>query len=260
MLGYAYCNVSILPVRKEPFHTAEQTTQLIFGEKAEIIEIDKRQWAKIRCAWDDYIGWCKLSQITPIQKKYYRKETKYVSGNHIGKLIMHESELPLPMGSELIGLRAGVVTSAHESGKFKGVKRNCRIVPPDADNLTEISKYFLNAPYLWGGRSMSGIDCSGLTQMIFKLCDVRLPRDASEQATAGSLVDFLIHGQCGDLAFFEEKEGQINHVGMLLDNNTIIHATDTAGRVVIDRIDQGGIISISLKKRTHHLRMVRRII
>lgn len=260
VLGYAYCNVSVLPVRAEPYHTSEQTTQLLFGEKVELIEINKRQWAKIRCAWDDYIGWCKVSQITIITKKDYRKETKYVSGNQTGKLLFSDNELPLPMGSELFGLRTGNVCAGYESGKFKGVKLNPRLAVPDPEILISLAKSYLNAPYLWGGRSIAGIDCSGLVQMIFKLCNIRVPRDASIQAEQGSLVDFLIHGKCGDLAFFEEKEGQINHVGMLLDSETIIHATDTVGRVVIDRIDQGGIISISLKKRTHHLRMVKRIL
>ncbi len=95
--------------------------------------------------------------------------------------------------------------------------------------------------------------------MVFKLCNFKLMRDASQQATQGEVVDFLVNARCGDLAFFEEREDQINHVGLLLDNETIIHATDAAGRVVIDRFDQGGIISTLLKKRTHKLRMVRRV-
>ena len=96
--------------------------------------------------------------------------------------------------------------------------------------------------------------------MAYRLCNLRIPRDASQQANEGQLVDFLQNAQCGDLAFFDEKEGRINHVGILLDNQNIIHATETSGRVVIDRIDQGGIISIALKRRTHNLRLVKRMI
>jgi cell wall-associated NlpC family hydrolase len=116
----------------------------------------------------------------------------------------------------------------------------------------------MNAPYQWGGRSIAGVYCSGLTQMAFKLCNRKLPRDASQQALEGETVDFLQHGQCGDLAFFDNPDGKINHVGILLDNQSIIHATDAAGRVVIDKIDPGGIISTMFRKRTHNLRMVRR--
>jgi cell wall-associated NlpC family hydrolase len=144
-----------------------------------------------------------------------------------------------------------------EPGKFKGKKYAIKKMELNADTLKAAALKYMHAPYLWGGRSIAGIDCSGLTQMAFKLCNSAIPRDASQQAQEGKLVDFLQHAQCGDLAFFDEKD-RITHVGLLLDNQTIIHATGTSGRVVIDRIDQGGIISISLKKRTHHLRMVRR--
>jgi len=260
VLGYAYCNVAIMPVRTGPYHTAEQSTQLLYGEKAEVLETNNRDWAKIRCAWDDYEGWCKLSQLAVIQKKEYRKDPKKISGSHSGRLIMARGELLLPLGSELHNMKAGKLKAGHETGKFKGTKQNIADMEVNAHNLEEAALKYLHAPYQWGGRTFAGIDCSGLTQMIYKLCNHRIMRDASQQATQGQLVDFLIHGECGDLAFFEGKEGQINHVGMLLDNETIVHATDTTGRVVIDRIDQGGIISTSLRKRTHNLRMVRRIV
>jgi len=260
VLAYAYCNVPIMPVRSEPSHKAEQVTQLLYGEKAEVQEVNNKDWAKICCAWDDYEGWCKLSQLKVVQKKEYRKETKYLSANHTGKLIMPEQEMLLPLGSELMSMRGGSMVPVNEPGKFKGKKLTIKKSIADFDSLKAAAMKYLHAPYLWGGRSAAGIDCSGLTQMVFKLCNHKLPRDASQQAQVGQLVDFLQHAACGDLAFFDEKDGKINHVGMLLDNQTIIHATEASGRVVIDRIDQGGIISVSLKRRTHNLRMVRKVI
>ncbi|GAA4467514.1 C40 family peptidase [Nemorincola caseinilytica] len=260
ILSYACCNVGVMPVRKEPYHTAEQVTQLLFGEKAEIMQVNNRDWAKIRCGWDDYEGWCKLSQLSLLHRKEYRKEVKYLSGDHKGRLLMPGEDMQLPLGAELLGIKAGLVKAAHLSGKFKGKKLNVKQAIPGADAVKAAAMQYLHAPYQWGGRSVAGLDCSGLVQMAYKICNYPMPRDASQQAMVGSAVDFLVHTQCGDLAFFEEKEGSINHVGILLDNETIIHATDTAGRVVIDRIDQQGIISISLKKRTHHLRMVKRVL
>lgn len=259
VLSYAYCNVAVMPVRREPFHSSEQVTQLLFGEKAEIQQVNSRDWALIRCGWDDYEGWCKLSQLSHISRKDYRKEVKYCVAGHGSKLLFLNSEMPLPPGSELYGMKGGHIKVQGAAGKFKGGKMNWRDMEPSFPVLREVAMSYLNAPYQWGGRSPAGIDCSGLTQLVFKMCNLRLPRDASQQAEMGDVLDFLQHARCGDLAFFEEREGQINHVGMLLDTESIIHATDTAGRVVIDRIDQGGIISLSLKRRTHKLRMVRRM-
>ena len=259
VLAYAYCNVPVMPMRSEPSHRADQVSQLLFGERAEIQEVNNKDWAKISCAWDEYEGWCKLSQLKVVQKKEYRKDAKYLSGSHIGKLVMPEGEMLLPLGSELMSMKGGNLVPVNEPGKFKGKKLNIKKAVPDGDALKAAAVKYLHSPYLWGGRSAAGIDCSGFTQMVYKLCNHKILRDASQQAEAGVLVDFLQHGQCGDLAFFDEKDGKINHVGMLLDNQTIIHATETSGRVVIDRIDQGGIISVSLKRRTHNLRMVKRM-
>jgi gamma-D-glutamyl-L-lysine dipeptidyl-peptidase len=255
ILAYSFCNVSVLPVRKEPGHKAEQVTQLLFGEKAEILEINDADWAKIHTSWDEYDGWCKASQLTTISKKEYRRPFKFLSGKNTDKILFDESELWLPLGSDLLKTKISLGTL---TGKFKGKKLNVKDLELNCEALKTAALSYLNAPYQWGGKTIAGIDCSGLTQMAYKLCNTRIPRDASQQALAGETVDFLQHAKCGDLAFFDNSEGKITHVGILLDPQTIIHATDASGRVVIDNIDQGGIISRTLRKRTHSLRMVKR--
>jgi len=256
-LAYAFCNVSVMPLRSDPDHRAEQTSQMLFGEKAEVIEVNSKDWAHIHCAWDGYEGWCKFSQLNPVSKKEYQKEGKYLAASHTDKLIFPAGEMWLPLGSEL-RLKGGKIKPVNDAGAFKGKKLNTREATLNCESLKKAAFRYLHAPYQWGGRSIAGIDCSGLTQMAFRLCNHSIPRDASQQANEGELVDFLQHAECGDLAFFDNKDGKIVHVGILLDNQTIIHATDASGRVVVDKIDQGGIISVSLRKRTHNLRVVRR--
>ncbi len=255
VLSFSYCNTSVIPVRSEPTHKAEQTTQLLFGERAEILEINDKEWARIRIEWDGYEGWCKASQLTFISRKEYRKAPKYLSARHTDKIVFEHNEMWLPMGCDL---RSSKIALGNKLGRYKGKKLDISRLTFDCDSIKAAALHYMNAPYQWGGRTVAGIDCSGLTQMAFKLCNKSLPRDAAQQAQEGELVDFLQHGRCGDLAFFDNTEGKIVHVGILLDSQTIIHATDSIGHVVIDRIDQGGIISTTLKKRTHNLRLVKR--
>lgn len=254
ILSYAFCNVSQMPVRQEPRHGSEMVNQLLFGEKAEILEVNENDWAKIRCNWDDYIGWCKLGQLTTVSKKEYRKEPRYIADKHQNKLIFEESEQWLPMGSDLFGLKL----LRQKDAKYKGKKLAIKELELSPKHILDVAMQYMHAPYLWGGRSIAGIDCSGLTQMAFKMCGKAILRDAPQQAEQGELVDFLQHAHKGDLAFFDNAEGKITHVGILIDNNTILHATDTSGRVVIDKIDAEGIISVQLKRRTHKLRMIKR--
>lgn len=255
ILSYAVCTVSVLPVYKEPSHRAEQVSQMLFGEKAEVFQIDGSEWAKVRCHWDEYEGWCKMPQLAIISKKDYRKEDKYIVQGNTGRLVSEDNEIWLPAGALL---SRGKLSVFGEARIFKGKKQSLSQIKPGAETLKAAAMQYLGAPYLWGGRTVAGIDCSGLSQMAYRFCNIPLQRDAAQQATEGVLVDFLQHAQCGDLAFFDNAEGYINHVGILLDEENIIHATDVAGRVVIDKIDPAGIISKSLRKRTHNLRMVRR--
>ncbi len=254
ILSYAFCNASMAPLRSEPSHKAEMVSQLLFGEKAEVLEINEKDWARIRCEWDGYTGWCKVGQLSFINKKEYRKEPRYIADKHNNKLVFEDDDQWIPMGADLFGIKH----LYKKDGKYKGKKLAVKDLELSPKHIIEAAMQYMNAPYLWGGRSVAGIDCSGLTQMAFKMCGKAILRDAAQQAEEGEQVDFLQHARKGDLAFFDNDEGKIVHVGILLDNTSILHATDTSGRVVIDKIDQGGIISIALKKRTHKLRVVKR--
>lgn len=248
-----------MPLRAESKHRSEQVNELLFGERVEVLELNEKDWAHVRCLWDGYEGWCRAGQLSFISHKEYRKAPKYIISRHYDKLVFEDNDMWLPMGSELFGLKNGKVIIMNIPGKFKGKKLEIKKLSADCDSIKQAALQYMNAPYRWGGKTLAGIDCSGLTQIVFKLCGVALPRDASEQATKGTTVDFLQNARCGDLAFFDNAEGKIVHVGILLNDHTILHGTETSGRVVIDRIDPGGIVSTSLKKRTHNLRMIKRL-
>ncbi len=260
VLSYASCNISVAPLHKDPSHRSEQISQLLFGERVEVLEIGPNDWARIRGQWDGYEGWCRVSQLQFISQKDFKKPVRQVASRHYDQLHFEESQLWLPMGSELTGLKGGKLLCNNQLGKFKGRKVNLHQIAPTPAAVMNSAMQYLHTPYQWGGRSVAGIDCSGLVQMAYKLAGQPIVRDASQQAQAGRQIAFLIETKCGDLAFFDNAEGNIVHVGILLDHQTIIHATDTSGRVVIDKIDNGGIISLSLKKRTHNLRLLTRVL
>lgn len=249
-----------MPMRAEPSHRAEQTSQMLFGERMEVLEKEKNGWLKIRCEWDEYEGWVKEGQVTCILYKEYRRPLAYYTALPTDVIQVEHGQFLISPGSSLFSLKKRQITWGKRIFTFKGKKLPLKLVAATEANILHFSKMFTGAPYNWGGRSLMGIDCSGFTQMVFKLMNIRIPRDASQQAEIGETIGFLQEAQCGDLAFFDNAEGKITHVGILLDNHTIIHATETSGCVVIDPIDNGGIISKMLRMRTHNLRLVKRIL
>jgi gamma-D-glutamyl-L-lysine dipeptidyl-peptidase len=204
-MKYVVCNVTVAPLRKEPAHRSEMTSQLLRNEIAEVLEAEK-QFTKVKCLYDDYEGWVANNQVTP-------RETSPEEG-------------------------AGVGTA-----------------PFEAAGIKEKALKFLDTPYLWGGKTACGIDCSGFSQQVFKQFGIKLPRDSYQQAEAGEVVGFLVEARCGDLAFFDNEEGRITHVGIMLSNDQIIHSS---GKVRIDKIDSQGIINSETGARTHKLRIIKR--
>jgi gamma-D-glutamyl-L-lysine dipeptidyl-peptidase len=260
-MNYGISGLSLIPVRKEPSEKSEMVTQVLFGEHFEIIE-EMVGWSHLKLAWDSYEGWVDSKMITPLNVRAYAKLEKKpfaITGDVISLIPVNEEQnLMLVAGSTLPVWRPYLRQFSIDKDAFKaggevffGVQKNPRNVA-----IKQALKYF-NAPYLWGGRSPFGIDCSGFTQIIYKMIGIRLPRDASQQVMTGTALSFVDEAEPGDLAFFDDEEGNIVHVGIIWKRNKIIHAS---GKVRIDNVDQFGIFNVDLKRYTHKMRVMKKII
>jgi gamma-D-glutamyl-L-lysine dipeptidyl-peptidase len=247
----ALCIVSICPVRKEPNDATELLTQLLFGEQCQIIE-NQKQWIKIKIDFDGYEGWVDQKQILFIENKF---DSEPVLVQEMVDFILYKnSPMALTIGAELPNFIENHFFIGENSFAFDGKTISGKL---NKNHLVEFGYKYLNAPYLWGGKTPFGIDCSGLTQMVYKLCGYKLPRDAHQQAEMGEVLNFIEEAEPGDLAFFDNELGKIIHVGIILEDNKILHAH---GKVRIDPMDHHGIFNTDLKKHSHQLRIVKKII
>jgi len=252
---FAICNLAIIPLRAEPSDRSEIVSQVLFGEHFEIFEMQK-QWSKIKLHFDDYEGWVDSKQYQIISEKNFidlSKDAIILNTDLVEYVSNSNNELlPITLGASLSFLNHSEINT--ENFEFEGMKTSG--VKPKTDLLTTAYMY-LNAPYLWGGKTPFGIDCSGFTQMVYKLNGYKVLRDASQQSTQGEALSFIEESEPGDLAFFDNDEGKIIHVGIMMENNYIIHAS---GKVRIDRVDHLGIYNAELNKHTHRLRVIKKII
>ena len=249
---FGVCILSVIPVRLEPADSSEMVSQILFGEHFEIIESD-RQWRKIKLAFDDYIGWIDFKQLQVISNEQfiYLENSVLNLSNDLVSLVAKENGnyLSILQGSCLNFIDFFEPKFLLDSSFISGIQPKSAIV--------ETASTYLGAPYLWGGKTIFGIDCSGFTQMVYRLCGYKLLRDASQQCSQGESLSFIEESEPGDLAFFDNDEGKIIHVGIMLTDNYIIHAS---GEVRIDRLDHLGIYNVDSKKHTHKLRVIKKII
>lgn len=257
IVGFAIATVSTIPIYAEPTYRSEQISQLLFGERMIVFSKKQNGWLFIRCEWDHYEGWIKEGQVIFINERTYKRKLNYLSSFIRDTIFLPEGSFVLNPGSSLFLLK-GKKFLWNEHLNFKGKKVILKDRTFESEKFIETCQLFTGTPYLWGGRAIHGIDCSGFSQIVFKLFNFKLPRDAYQQAQKGENIDFLQEAKVGDLAFFDNEEGRITHVGILLSNSSIIHSTELSGGVVIDYIDNSGIISRKKKIRTHNLRLIKR--
>ena len=236
------CALSCAPTRNRPDHRAEMTSQFLFGETACVLDASQAFW-KVRANSDGYAGWIDARQFEELQQTNVSQPP----------MIVDDFYGELPLGNEVHRLPMGAVIHEYLQDSFHGALRV--VAPPTSvGEMLDYARRYLTTPYLWGGRSPWGIDCSGLVQMVFRAFGVALPRDSSEQIHHGQPVSDFAHAQPGDLAFFE---GSGDHVGLILGEGEILHAS---GRVRIDDLSHIGITHRQSKKPTHRLIGLRRLL
>jgi hypothetical protein len=247
---FGICLLSIVPMRAEPQDTSELVSQVIYGESFKIIE-KRANWSLIKLSFDNYSGWIDNKQLIEVEKRVYDSVNSEINIYSLDLIefiqIKNKGLLTIPLGSTLNNLKLFNHSYDGDTISRKQPK----------ENLVKTSLLLVNSPYLWGGRTPFGIDCSGFTQIIYKINGYKIDRDAKDQVKLGVALSFIEESEPGDLAFFDNKEGDIVHVGIIMEDNHIIHAH---GHVRIDRLDQTGIYNVDTRKHSHKLRVIKKII
>lgn len=253
---------SLAAVRREPFERSEMVNQLLFGEIFSVLEKYKG-WLRISVIHDGYEGWIdeKLCQVMDDEQfQWATLPDVEVVSTRLFTALRNNCEFPIRLcpASSLYFYNS-------VDGSFKVGQDSFKLFSqPDESSdgsarkrLVELAKTYINAPYLWGGRSPYGIDCSGLIQVLYKMVGISVPRDSGQQVNLGKTVDFISMAQPGDLAFFDDEEGNITHVGMIFPEGHIVHSS---GFVKVDKVDHQGIFSIVAKSYTHKLRVIKNLV
>ena len=274
-MGYGLALYSVIPVRAEAREAAEQTTQILFGDTFAVLEQQPR-WTRVRLDADGQEGWIDAKMCTPMKDSEYRSYRKaYEASTALVAMPMayalsenNGQTIPLTAGTLLANYELQITNyEGHEArfGRFEVLGVGFRIdpsmvieapLPMDEQHLMQAVRFFINIPYLWGGKNAMGMDCSGFTQTVMSLFGKPLLRNASEQVTQGEEVAELEQVKAGDLVFFDHQDGRISHVGIAIDRERVIHCS---GRVKVEKLDRTGIFNAETGDYSHHLVAIRRI-
>lgn len=256
-MEFGICLNGFAVLRERPDHRSELVSQLLFGELFEVLET-RNGWHHVMLQLDRYQGWVAVNQVELMGFEDYNQIKALpplLANDLIGFMEQRTERVSFPVGAgSVVYSDNGHFSLLGRDYIYSGLVTDASVPRPDA--IPDLAMMFLHVPYLWGGRSVFGMDCSGFVQLVYRLAGMQIPRDASVQAAKGETVHLIHEARPGDLLFFDNREEEIDHVGLLVGEGFIIHAH---GRVRIDMIDHNGIYNRSLKKYTHRLRLIRRM-
>ena len=261
-MSYGIALHSVVPVRAEAREGAEQNTQMLFGELCAILE-EQLRWVRIRLESDGQEGWADAKMICPMKSEEYKSHKTALKT--AATVAMPMAYAVSENNGQTIPLTAGTKLTNYQDGRFEVLGVGFRIDPSmvitksldfNEQNLLQAVRFFLNIPYLWGGKNAMGMDCSGFTQIVMSLFGKNLPRNASEQVTCGRMISALSKAKAGDLVFFDHEDGKISHVGIVIDPERVIHCS---GRVKVEKLDETGVFNAEAGSYSHHLVTIRRI-
>ena len=264
-MKYGITHLSQIAMREEASHKSQLVSQLLFGDAYQIEDV-LDDWLKIKtldCGYEGYIEKKLWNEMHEEDAAEYPSLNKYIVTDYLIFIKEFEtnvtfpvfmgSSFPYPQDNMLILGNAIFVIELPEARVYP----KHPVLSEQQTALLQFASGYLRAPYLWGGRTPAGIDCSALVQLAFKSVNILLPRDASQQVNHGTQIDFATEWQVGDIAFFDNEEGQITHAGIICGKDKILHAS---GFVRINMLDTTGIYNKELEQYTHKLRTVRRIL
>jgi hypothetical protein len=260
--NFGICRQAYIPMRAEASERSEQISQVLFGELFILLETNSEtNFSFVKLDFDGYSGWIDTKTITfldEINFNQYKNKNQYHSKkafNFLKNKIQDSSHMLIGAGSTF-----------HEGEHQIEILKQFYVVPehifdteiPDLrKGLQESAMQLISTPYLWGGRSSFGLDCSGFVQNLYKQNGIAIPRDTKDQSVIGETINFFHEARTGDLAFFDDEESEIKHVGLIIEGNQIIHAS---GKIKIDKLDHQGIFSEELGNYSHKLRLIKKII